>query len=242
MTEIVCCYPSKDHVLVRGHTLLSSWGPQTVFEAKQQIKLLQTFIRLLVSELRGRRVGIIFIQPIFIQPIFIQPIFKRPIFIQPIFKRPIFIQPIFKQPFFIQPIFKQPIFIQPIFIQPIFKQPIFIQPIFKQPIFIQPIFKQPIFIQPIFKQPIFIQPIFMFDASGLCLPWQIVTLPTDVNGVGKEGNILFNDTLNTFYLRLYGVRYMVKYHSAREEIRCHHMGYSPISSKVFFICIILQTG
>ena len=23
----------------------------------------------------------------------------------------------------------------------------------------------------------------------------------------KEGNILFNDTLNTFYLRFYGVRY-----------------------------------
>ena len=26
----------------------------------------------------------------------------------------------------------------------------------------------------------------------------------------KEGNILFNDALNTFYLRLYGVRHMVK--------------------------------
>ena len=29
----------------------------------------------------------------------------------------------------------------------------------------------------------------------------------------KEGNILFNDALNTFYLRLYGVRHMVKDHS-----------------------------
>ena len=29
----------------------------------------------------------------------------------------------------------------------------------------------------------------------------------------KEGNVLFNDALNTFYLRLYGVRYMVKDHS-----------------------------
>ena len=29
----------------------------------------------------------------------------------------------------------------------------------------------------------------------------------------KEGNVLFNDALNTFYLRLYGVRYMVKEHS-----------------------------
>ena len=29
----------------------------------------------------------------------------------------------------------------------------------------------------------------------------------------KEGNVLFNDALNTFYLRLYGVAYMVKDHS-----------------------------
>ena len=29
----------------------------------------------------------------------------------------------------------------------------------------------------------------------------------------KEGNVLFNDTLNTFYLRLYGVIHMVKDHS-----------------------------
>ena len=26
----------------------------------------------------------------------------------------------------------------------------------------------------------------------------------------KEGNVLFNDTLNTFYLRLYGIAHMVK--------------------------------
>ena len=29
-----------------------------------------------------------------------------------------------------------------------------------------------------------------------------------VNAHGKEGNVLFNDALNTFYLRLYGVRHM----------------------------------
>ena len=29
----------------------------------------------------------------------------------------------------------------------------------------------------------------------------------------KEGNILFNDALTTFYLRLYGVGQMVKDHS-----------------------------
>ena len=33
----------------------------------------------------------------------------------------------------------------------------------------------------------------------------------------KEGNVLFNDALNTFYLRLYGVRHMVKNHSDGER-------------------------
>ena len=28
----------------------------------------------------------------------------------------------------------------------------------------------------------------------------------------KEGNVLFNDALNTFYLRLYGVGHMVRNH------------------------------
>ena len=43
----------------------------------------------------------------------------------------------------------------------------------------------------------------------------------------KEGNVLFNDALKTFYLRLYGVRHMVKDHSdsEREETRCRHVGY-----------------
>ena len=38
-----------------------------------------------------------------------------------------------------------------------------------------------------------------------------------VNRGRKEGNVLFNDALNTFYLRLYGVRYMVKDHSDSER-------------------------
>ena len=33
----------------------------------------------------------------------------------------------------------------------------------------------------------------------------------------KEGNVLFNDALNTFYLLLYGVRHMVKDHSDSEK-------------------------
>ena len=40
------------------------------------------------------------------------------------------------------------------------------------------------------------------------------------NALGRtEGNVLFNDALNTFYLRLYGVRHMVKDHSDSERER-----------------------
>ena len=51
-----------------------------------------------------------------------------------------------------------------------------------------------------------------------------------INVNTKEGNVLFYDALNTFYLRLYGVGLMVKDQSdkerEREETRCSHMGYS----------------
>ena len=33
----------------------------------------------------------------------------------------------------------------------------------------------------------------------------------------KEGNVSFNDALNAFYLRLYGVGHMVKDHSDSER-------------------------
>ena len=33
----------------------------------------------------------------------------------------------------------------------------------------------------------------------------------------KEGNVLFDNALNTFYLRLYGVRHMVEDHSDSEK-------------------------
>ena len=43
----------------------------------------------------------------------------------------------------------------------------------------------------------------------------------------QEGNVLFNDALNTFYLRLYGVRHMVKDHSDSERGNpLRHIGYS----------------
>ena len=60
----------------------------------------------------------------------------------------------------------------------------------------------------------------------------------------RERNVLFNDALNTFYLRLYGVRHMVKDHSDSEKgnpLPPHGLLF-PISSKGSFICIIPQTG
>ena len=57
----------------------------------------------------------------------------------------------------------------------------------------------------------------------------------------KEGNVLFNDALNTFNLRLYGVRHMVKDHSDSEKGNPLPLLLS-INSKGSFICTIPQTG
>ena len=60
----------------------------------------------------------------------------------------------------------------------------------------------------------------------------------------RERNVLFNDTLNTFYLQLYGVRHMVKDHSDSEKgnpLPPHRLLLS-INSKGSFICTIPQTG
>ena len=62
--------------------------------------------------------------------------------------------------------------------------------------------------------------------------------------LARERNVLFNDALNTFYLRLYGVRHMVKDHSDSERgnpLPPHRLLF-PISSKGSFICTIPQTG
>ena len=56
----------------------------------------------------------------------------------------------------------------------------------------------------------------------------------------RERNVLFNDALNTFYLRLYGVRHMVKDHSDSEKgnpLPPHRLLLS-INSKGSFICTI----
>ena len=52
----------------------------------------------------------------------------------------------------------------------------------------------------------------------------------------KERNVLFNDALNIFYLRLYGVRHMVM-----DPLSPHGLLF-PSSSKGSFICTIPQTG
>ena len=60
----------------------------------------------------------------------------------------------------------------------------------------------------------------------------------------KEGNVLFNDALNTFYLRLYGVRHMVKDHTDSERgnpLPPHRLLF-PINSRGSFLCTIRQTG
>ena len=62
---------------------------------------------------------------------------------------------------------------------------------------------------------------------------------------GKEGRkwFLFNDALNTFYLRLYGVGHMVNDHSDSERgnpLPSHGLHF-PINSKGSFICTIPQT-
>ena len=60
----------------------------------------------------------------------------------------------------------------------------------------------------------------------------------------KEGNVLFNDAPNTFYLRLYGVRHMVEDDSGSEKgnpLLPNGLLFL-ISSKGSFICTIPQTG
>ena len=68
--------------------------------------------------------------------------------------------------------------------------------------------------------------------------------PSTYQPIRKEGNVLFNDTLNTFYLWLYGIRHMVKDHSDSErgKLLTPQWLLFPISSKGSFICTIPQTG
>ena len=66
--------------------------------------------------------------------------------------------------------------------------------------------------------------------------------------IQKDGNVLFNDALITFYLQLYGIRYMVRIIQIERErgegemLPSLHELLFLISSKDSFICTILQTG
>ena len=62
---------------------------------------------------------------------------------------------------------------------------------------------------------------------------------------GRKGNVLSNDALNTFYLRLYGVRHTVMDQSDGERgnpLRPLYGRLFPISSKGPIICTTPHTG
>ena len=65
------------------------------------------------------------------------------------------------------------------------------------------------------------------------------TFDTAFYKILKEGNVLFNDALNTFYLWLYGVSHMVKDHSEKSKrgnpLLPHGLLFF-INSKGSFIC------
>ena len=94
---------------------------------------------------------------------------------------------------------------------------------------------------------------FLEDQRKVCIPSfedlqiEIIKIYVEYTNIStREGerNVLFNDALNTFYLRLYGFRHMVKDHSDSEKgnpLPPHRLLLS-INSKGSFICTIPQTG
>ena len=82
------------------------------------------------------------------------------------------------------------------------------------------------------------------DFKRKTLLYILVGRNTLISPSGKEGSVLFNDTLNTLYLRLYGIRLMVKDHSdnKRGNLLPPHRLLFLISSKGSFTCSIPQTG
>ena len=84
----------------------------------------------------------------------------------------------------------------------------------------------------------------MREKSGvmaLHLPFGPLKTYSGLEPVQRNGrNFVFNDTLNTFYLRLYGVRHMVRDHSDSEKgnpLPPHRL-LLLINSKGSFICTI----
>ena len=71
----------------------------------------------------------------------------------------------------------------------------------------------------------------------------VITMSAWISLGRKEGNVLFNYIL-FYYLRLYGVRHIVKDHSDSEKgnpLPPYRLLF-PINSNVSFICIIPQIG
>ena len=106
----------------------------------------------------------------------------------------------------------------------------------------------------IYKNKITLANVLMGDQSGTnrrqqamrssLVPTRIYSCCNNRRQYRKEGNVLFNDALNTFYLQLDGVRHMVKDHSDSEKgnpLPPHRLLF-PINSKGSFICTIPQTG
>ena len=82
----------------------------------------------------------------------------------------------------------------------------------------------------------------MYTACTFCFDHRMAVI-TQID-TGRERNALFNDALNTFYLRLYGVGHMVKDHSDSEKgnpLPPYRLLLS-INSNGSFICTIPQTG
>ena len=78
---------------------------------------------------------------------------------------------------------------------------------------------------------------FLWLDTRRCRPQEAIIL------CERERNVLFNDALNTFYLRSYGIGHMVKDHSDSEKgnpLPPHRLLLS-INSKGSFICTIPQT-
>ena len=53
--------------------------------------------------------------------------------------------------------------------------------------------------------------------NGICHTNRFLFSQVLISSTRKEGNVLFNNALNTFYLQLYGVEHMVKDHSNSER-------------------------
>ena len=98
---------------------------------------------------------------------------------------------------------------------------------------------------PIFTYYFPLQPIQVLHITSLSNQSSFyILLPSPTREREIERNVSFNDAVNTFYLRLYGIRYMVKDHSDSEKgnpLPPHRLLLS-INGKGSFICTIPQTG